>query len=213
VTRVLSVETPTHGRVLIEDAAAVFSGVTLVAFHGYGQSAEEMLEEVRAIPGAAAWRLVSVQGLHRFYTRADERVVASWMTRQDREDAIADNVAYVDRALDSLTTRHLVFVGLSQGASMAYRAAQLGRHRATGVVAVGGDIPPELKDAADRRTWPPVLIGAGVRDRWYTGPRLEADVEFLKTRAIRHDLARYDGGHEWTDGLKARISEWIGGLF
>ena len=40
-----------------------------------------MLEEMRRIPGADAWRLVSVQALHRFYTRGDQAVVASWMTR------------------------------------------------------------------------------------------------------------------------------------
>jgi hypothetical protein len=88
VTRVLSVETSTHGRVLIEDAAGSSSGLTAVAFHGYGQTAEDVLNEVRAIPGAAGWRLASVQALHRFYTRADQRVVASWMTRQDREQAV-----------------------------------------------------------------------------------------------------------------------------
>ena len=50
---------------------------------------------MRAIPGAARWRLVAIQGLHRFYQRRDNQVVASWMTRQDRELAIADNLAYV----------------------------------------------------------------------------------------------------------------------
>ena len=45
----------------------------IVGFHGYGQNADTMLDELRRIPGADAWRLVSVQALHRFYTRNDQR--------------------------------------------------------------------------------------------------------------------------------------------
>ena len=41
-------------------------------------------------------RWSSIQGLHRFYQRRTNEVIASWMTRQDRELAIADNLAYVD---------------------------------------------------------------------------------------------------------------------
>jgi predicted esterase len=107
----------------------------------------------------------------------------------------------------------LIFLGFSQGASMAYRAALLGRHRVDGVVAVGGDIPPELKDGTANRSWPLVLVGAGARDPWYTGPKLEADVEFLKSHDVAHELIRYDGAHEWTDELRARIGEWTGRLF
>src|ERR671914_443656 len=71
--------------------------------------------------------IVSVQALHRFYTRHNT-IVASWMTREDRELAIADNVDYVGRVLDDARRRYaaggpLVFEGFSQGRAMAYRAA------------------------------------------------------------------------------------------
>ena len=59
----------------------------------------------------------------------------------------------------------LVFLGFSQGTAMAYRAALLGAHRPNGVIALGGDIPPELT-TGDRRDWPAVLIGAGADDEW-----------------------------------------------
>jgi len=78
--------------------------------------------------------LVSVQALHRFYSRGHEKVVASWMTRQDREQAIADNLGYVNRVINALLADApevpVIFVGFSQGVAMAYRAAVLGAHRA-----------------------------------------------------------------------------------
>src|SRR5262245_35001619 len=113
----LSIETLTHGRILVEDAADVVSSRLLVAFHGYGQHAKAILEEVERIPGIGAWRVAAVQALHRFYTRDDQTVVASWMTREDRELAIADNLAYVDKAVALLNAQRptpitqLVFLG------------------------------------------------------------------------------------------------------
>src|SRR5262249_43782691 len=85
----------THGRYLIEAPAADPPAGPLVGFHGYGQHAGHMLDDLRAIAGSDRWLLVSVQGLHRFYDRSGDRIVASWMTREDRELAIEDNCRYV----------------------------------------------------------------------------------------------------------------------
>jgi poly(3-hydroxybutyrate) depolymerase len=157
----LSIETTTHGRVVVRQPADSSPAGLLVAFHGYAQSADEMLDDVVGIPGLEGWRIAAVQGLHRFYARKEQKVVASWMTRQDRDDAIVDNVAYVQRVVDAVreADEPIVFVGFSQGASMAYRAAMLGRHGAIGVAAVGGDIPPSSRTTASispgRACWSP----------------------------------------------------------
>ena len=231
---VRTVVTPIHGRVLTQDAADSLSPRLLVVFHGYAQSAEVALMDVSRIPGVAEqWRVVAIQALHRFYGK-DERVVASWMTRQDRDDAIADNVAYVDRVVaeemartpgDSrpvaddrrpvraLDRHRIVFLGFSQGAAMAYRAAVLGAHEAAGVVALAGDIPPEVKDPSrQRQTCPPVLIGAGVREQWYTPDKVSADTAFLVSQGVKPEVSRFDGGHEWTDEFRSTVGRWLGTL-
>jgi predicted esterase len=207
-----SVEAVTHGRVLVEEPQDPRSGYLLVACHGYAQDAEIMLDDVRRIPGVKeAWRVVSVQGLHRFYSRRDQAVVASWMTRQDREVAIADNVAYLDRAVDVAgggAARVIVFLGFSQGAAMAYRAALRGRHPTAGVIALGGDIPPDMQ-VETSRAWPPVLLGAGTRDVWYTPEKALADERFLVARGLPHEIVRFAGGHEWTDEFREAAGRWL----
>jgi len=208
--RTLSIETPTHGRVLVRDAADPAG--TLVGFHGYGQSAETMLADLERIPGADRWRLISVQALNRFYGRDSQTVMASWMTRQDRDDAIADNVEYVNRALTQVFNAdapdvpndRVVFLGFSQGVAMAYRAALLGRYPAAGIVALGGDIPPEFKVRAPR-AWPPVLIGAGDREVWYTDTKVRADEAALVFQQAPHEVVRFAGGHEWTDEFRQAV--------
>jgi len=208
--KTLLIETPTHGRVLVADASASPARGTIVGFHGYGQSAETMLEELRRIPGADAWRLVSVQALHRFYTRNDASVVASWMTRQDRESAIADNIEYVNRSVESAVGADagvIVFLGFSQGASMAARAAALGKRRAAGLVLLGGDIPADVKQNAAVGL-PPTLIGIGARDTWYQD-RAGADLEHLAARGTPTQVVRFDGGHEFTDEFRSAVGAWI----
>jgi predicted esterase len=210
---VLNIATQTHGRVLVENARPSMTSGLLVAFHGYGQGAEEMLAEVSRIPGVEAWRIASVQALHRFYARRDERVVASWMTRQDRELAIADNLTYIDRVVDAVRdgadSGPLVFMGFSQGAAMAYRATRRGKHRSSGMIALGGDVPPELTGSGDQ-SWPPVLIGAGADDSWYTPAKCDADEAALRAAGAPLEVIRFEGGHEWTDPFRSAAGRWLG---
>ena len=122
-----TIDAQTHGRYLVlpgSDSARPL----LVGFHGYGETAEEELNRLREIPGSDRWTLVSVQGLHQFYRRRTNEIVASWMTRQNRELAIADNIAYVARVIRALSDERsagstLVLAGFSQGVAMAFRAA------------------------------------------------------------------------------------------
>src|SRR5262245_57234481 len=177
--RELNVPVTTHGRVLIEEGGPGPLRL-LIGFHGYAQNAEEMFEMLRGIPVDPSWTRVSVQGLHRFYRGRSQLTVASWMTRQDRETSIGDNVQYVDAAMAAVagerTMAQLVLLGFSQGAAMAYRAAVLGARRPDAVIGVCGDIPPELFTDGAPRTWPRVLLARGTRDDYCTAERMQTDV-------------------------------------
>ncbi len=204
----LSVPTQTHGRVLIK-TSGVISAVTLVGFHGYAQSAEDMMDVLQRIPGSDEFTLVSIQALNRFYTRGDQKIVASWMTRQDREQTIADNLIYVDRALEEKQIgTPLFFVGFSQGVAMAYRAALVGRRRAAGIIAIGGDVPPDVKNVPAER-WPRVMIAIGDKDQWYTADKVSGDEAFLDGHGVPHRIHRSDAGHESTDEMLSAAARFI----
>ena len=208
--RVALVSTQTTGRVLIEDSSGSSATRILIGCHGYGQNAEQMLDELRRIPRAQEWTLVAVQALHRFYTRNDQSVVASWMTREDREHAIADNIEYLNRVVSAVAERtdtSVVFLGFSQGASMAARAAVRGARSARGLIMLGGDIPGDVRDDASLG-WPPVLIGAGIDDKWY-GARVDSDVQFLESRGVSHEVVRFTGGHEFTEEFRNAAGDWL----
>ena len=195
-----------HGRYLVRPPAAGVSDRWLIGFHGYAQTAEIMLDLLRPVPGAERWLVVAVQALHPFYNRANE-IVANWMTRQDREQAIADNLAYVDAVVAELerefgVPRSLVSAGFSQGVAMAYRAGVLGRRPADAVLAVAGDVPPELKRSPPRR-WPRVRIVVGTRETYYSLDKMRADLDALRAAGVDATAVTFEGGHEWTPGVIA----------
>ena len=209
-----TIEARVHGTFLVEEPLVVATGparAAVVGFHGYGETAEDHLAALRRLPGADRWLLCAVQGLHPFY-RKNGDVVAGWMTSFDREHAIADNVAYCGAVVARLRERwgveRLAYTGFSQGVAMAYRTAAGAGHPSHALVALAGDVPPDVAKGG-LSNLPPVLIGRGSGEQWYTEAKLAADLEVLRSGGVPVDTAAFDGGHEWTDAFLARAGTFL----
>jgi predicted esterase len=201
-----------HGRYLVEAPAAPEGCPLLVGFHGYGESADRHLEELRRIPGASRWVLCAVQALHPFYNRSGE-VIASWMTRLQRERAIVDNLLYVTSVVAEVkrelrVSDRLAFLGFSQGAAMAYRAAAGSGYACQGLTVLGGDVPPELEER-DLGHFPPVFLGRGSSEEWYDAAKMEHDVGLLRRKGVDVRPCIFQGGHEWTDEFRAEAGRFL----
>ena len=204
-----TIESRTHGRYLVH-AAPRGPCPMLVGFHGYAETAGDHMDAMRTIPGHEDWLLVSVQALHPFYTRR-QRIVASWMTRDDRELAIADNVDYVGRVLSRVRQDYevndtLVFSGFSQGGAMAYRAAA--NYRASGLIVLAADVPPDVVEHR-QVALPAVLLGRGTKDDWYTETREAGDRAALERIGVRVETCVFEGGHEWTDTFRHAAASFL----
>lgn len=191
-----------HGRFIVRQGPPER---LLIGFHGYAENAEIHLDQLSRIPGTEEWTIVSIQALHPFYASRTQQVVANWMTSQERELAIADNIQYVQNVVATLpAAQTLVFEGFSQGAAMAYRAAA--NIRCDGLIVLGADVPPDVKSGL-----PPVLAGRGSRDEWYTSEKFEKDLRFLRSvTSVVECLC--DGGHEWTDAFRRACSRFLATL-
>lgn len=234
------IETGTHGRYLVDRPAGNGPFPVIAGFHGYAENAERMLEALIQVRRERAWLLVSIQALNRFYNRGNDVVVANWMTREDREQAIADNVAYVASVVSTVCREHdttdvLVYAGFSQGVAMAYRAAAFavfarsggpeggtsvpprrtsippGRQGVPppplGVIVLAGDLPPDVGPHV--ALLPPILIGRGTTDHWYTESKALADLEIFKAAGVTPALHVFEGGHVWDPTFVARAGEFL----
>jgi predicted esterase len=176
-----------------------------------------MLDVLQRIRGDRRWLLVSVQALNRFYTRTQD-VVGNWMTREDRELAIADNIAYVASVVaavrrDYRTTPEVVYAGFSQGVAMAYRALAFAANesansagpgfspgiRPSGGILLAGDVPPDVIPRLG--SLPPLLIGRGTTDEWYTESKAAADLALFAAAGISPQVHVFEGGHAWDEGF------------
>jgi predicted esterase len=211
-----SVAALVHGRYLLETPAAPEGCPLVVGFHGYGENADLHLEQLRRLPGADRWVLCAVQALHPFYNRAGE-VIASWMTREQREHAIEDNIRYAASVVAEVKrelpiSQRLAYLGFSQGAAMAYRAAAGSGHPSLGVVVLGGDVPPEL-ESRDLSHFPPVLLGRGSSEEWYDAAKMEHDVELLRKKGVDIRPCVFAGGHEWTNEFRGEAGRFLEEVF
>lgn len=206
-THTRSIPTQTHGRYLVEGPPGA---PMLVGFHGYRENAPAHLAMLRRIAHGRDLLLVSVQGLHRFYNRDHTIVVANWMTAEDRTEAIADNIAYVASVVTAVrqefaSAAPLVFVGFSQGASMAYRAAV--STPCAGLVVLAGDVPPDIEPVA--HTLPRTLRGYGSRDHWYTEAKAGKDLSVLQQAGVNVETFVFDGPHEWDRSFIERAAAFV----
>lgn len=215
--REYAIVTPVHGRYLVripESAAhgPIRNAPMIVGFHGYGESAETHLARLEAIPELSTWTIVCIQGLHQFYGRGGH-VVSSWMTSQDRENAVDDNLRYVRSVITEAIHQNgepqaLVYQGYSQGVAMAWRAAILGARRVDGLAVFGGDVPAEL-GVRPLTQCPPVLLGRGREDTQYTATQFRADLDMLAGRYVVVEPYEVAGGHNWTAAAGREIGQFI----
>jgi predicted esterase len=185
-----------------------------IVLHGYGQLAATMVAAARW-PVAKHRAFVFPEALQRFYVtdnshlgrHADTPVGASWMTRDARDDDIADNHAYLDALLEAVRAGAprvaTTVLGFSQGAHTAARwsASRAARGDPPArLVLWGGVLPPEvtLEPGAPLRDVPTTLV-AGTTDRWITKKIVAAE----RARAAAADfpltVCQFDGGHRLDD--------------
>ena len=191
-----NIQTAVSGRYLLQSPLHSGSAPLLVGFHGYGQTAEDELALLIAIPGSGSWLCCSIEALHPVYTpRGDPG--ASWMTSRHRELRIAENVRYIDEVIKCIrdlcsVTDTLCFHGFSQGSGMACRAALLGCHRSCGLMLLGGDIPPKLSLHGSVGK---VHLARGNGDRIYTPEQFEQDRARISEVAIPFTSTLFNGDH------------------
>lgn len=180
-----------------------------IVLHGYGQLARYFLKNFEE-PDAAV--IVAPEGLGRFYLdEAHTRVGASWMTREDRLNEIADQIAYLDALAGELATRALPgapvhVLGFSQGVATASRWAVQGRTAIAQLVLWAGTIPPEL-DREMLKKWHSVQVELviGRHDPLVDPGTLEDAVQRLERSGIRPTTHLFEGGHALEPALLQRL--------
>jgi predicted esterase len=191
-----------------------------IALHGYGQLAASLANDLGAIDDGTRL-IVAPEGLSRFYfakpfeSHREAPVGASWMTRADRLEEIADHLewlqlAYEHHAAPLAADVPLTVLGFSQGAAAATRWVASGKVRPRHVVCWGAGIAPELDlgpDSPLRRAH--VTLVHGVRDRIVSREAVDAERARLDAAGFPHDYVEFQGGHRLDDATLERLASEV----
>lgn len=180
------------------------------ALHGYRQAARRFARRFEVLD--APKRIVVVpEGLSRFYVDPspgrhgpEHRVGASWMTREDRDNEIADYVSYLDAlagevaATAARAVRRRVVLGFSQGAHTASRWAVLGRTNVHELVLWGAGLATDLTPDALAAGLEAVHVTfvRGARDKLRNRREEEAQDALLKELGVPFRVLVHPGEHE-----------------
>ena len=119
------------------------------------------------------------------------------MTRLDRENEIADYVAFLDAVWGETAARaaRVVALGFSQGTATACRWIAMGKSRVDRLVAWAGQLPPDVNPAAFTKLSGGVTLVSGTTDEyaaWIAEGNHQARLEAV---GITPEVVTFEGGH------------------
>jgi predicted esterase len=168
----------------------------LVALHGYGQLAQFFYRKFSFL--SETWGLIIPEGPHRFYLEGSAgRVGASWMTKEWREQDIADNNAYLKQLFEKISianpnaTLHLL--GFSQGGATAARFYQQHPELCSQLILWASVFPPDI----EKNVFPKgkkLDFVLGKQDQYFDS---ENQIKVMKAyTALGFDLHTFEGPHD-----------------
>lgn len=173
--------------------------------HGYGQLAENFIEQFLQYFNSNEYYLVAPNALHHFYLKGGYgKIGASWMTSYNRELDIQDNNQYLKKVIDTFilpyytNDKKIIVFGFSQGAPTLIRLmASQNYPQITEIVLWGAVFPPDvdiqqsIKNLKDKN-WYYVI---GSEDEYISEKEKLQQIQFFQDNKFKFNLIEYQGKH------------------
>lgn len=174
-----------------------------IVCHGYAQLANYFIRNFEPL-NTGKTVIVAPEGLHRFYWQGfSGRVVASWMTKEDRLDDIRDYVNFLDHVYVELRSQlpldiKISVLGFSQGAATVLRWINTNKPELHRLVLWGASIPADVDFAAAPdyfSSFKTYYVSAG-NDEFITATEADAQQSVLEKGGLAVERIGFDGKHE-----------------
>lgn len=183
----------------------------IYVLHGYGQLAEYFIRKFQSLPDE--YYIVAPEGMHRYYLNGNSgRVGASWMTKEERESDIHDNLYWLTELDVEICKLHSfdkkIILGFSQGSATAARWFYHGKIKADNLIIWASVFPPDLhiEKEIDQSFNGKNYFIIGDNDEYFTTIQVESLDVFYKSKGFNTII--YNGQHEIdVPTLKSVINE------
>jgi dienelactone hydrolase len=191
-----------------------------VVCHGFAQLASRFLSRFKHIASDSRL-IVAPEALNRFYIDTSPRphgpdavVGATWMTREDRQQEIADYVRYLDAVYREVkeecrgSQHSLTVLGFSQGVATACRWFTHGHAIVQRLVLWSGHIPGDLpiEEHSDRWSAADLVLVWGDSDARVHGAAIARDNARLAQIDVAPRSFSFVGGHELNHEALGRLA-------
>lgn len=185
--------------------------------HGYGQASEYFINHFSALDPEQNV-VIAPEGLSRFYVNGlTGRVGASWMTKEDREDEINDQCAYLDAVakdagVDLQNPRQkIVLLGFSQGTATTVRWLLNSGFKADALVLWAGSFPHDVAPAnvANQVTYGGFHYAYGSEDEYLKDIDMEEKLAPLSEHGLNPTIWTFNGPHTMDKETLQKISDAI----
>jgi predicted esterase len=213
----LSTKTSGYYAVQLPDNGVDDDTTLLCTLHGWGQNSRSFLRRFETLREQNVV-VVAPQGSNQFYLDMESKKVGfSWLTVYDRNRAMLDIFDFIEQVVGTVSEAHgikmaPIMLGFSQGVSIAFRYHLLGRRPVGGIVACGGDLPPDVRGPLKTVDSLPVLLVHGRDDGIVPIAKAEESRECLRETGLTPEEYFFDGGHEISRECARHISAWATAL-
>jgi predicted esterase len=186
-----------------------------IVCHGFGQLAAPFARQFERM--VTPERLVvAPEALNRYYldpgssgSTSDARVAATWMTREDRDNEVADYVEWLENVYARTVPAgaRVTALGFSQGVATAVRWITLGSRSLHRLVAWTGQLPHDVDlSLLSVRLERPVVLVQGSSDRLVQWVKPAENVSRLTAAGVAFDTITFEGGHRLDDAVLDRLA-------
>jgi len=170
--------------------------------HGYGQLVPYFIRHFEEL-GRDDILFIAPEGLHRYYLSGSKgRVGASWMTKEDRLNDIADYCRYLDQLYNHFSgkiseAQSIGVFAFSQGVATATRWISSTTNHLDYFINYAGVFPPDLdiSQAVDAMSKMKIQMLVGNEDEFISEEKYQTHVAELKDRGFPVESFIFEGEH------------------
>ncbi len=171
-----------------------------VVIHGYGQLAENFIQQFDFLVNEDTL-VIAPEGLSKFYT--GNRIGASWMTKEDRENEIKDYLSYLDlilkdvsKEIDYLNVKVNV-LGFSQGVHTAVRWFTLSGNKFDSLYLCSDDFPKDtdFEKLKTKLNGSKMFFIFGDADGIIPQTTFDNSVQMMKEQGLNFETIIFEGKH------------------
>ncbi|MEN8928912.1 MAG: hypothetical protein ABF242_08980 [Flavobacteriales bacterium] len=197
----IKIKTPRTARLYVTHEITENTEEVIIACHGYAQLGKYFIKKFDKISSVKR-SVVAPEALNKFYWNGmSGRVVASWMTKEDRESEIEDYIHYLNQVYKLIKDKNpkarIIAFGFSQGSSTISRWLAQKNHKieCERLILWSGSFPMDVIDEPVFKTISFQYL-FGNKDEYYSQEKIQSLQSTLKERGINPKFIEFEGGHK-----------------